>query len=133
MKFTISYDKDLTEILPITSVLITEYSIVAVEAAFNEIPVIVANFFRGKDDEYSIAYKNEGIAIHVSNITELCNCMEKILNDKDTKSKLENAINKFNHDYNYLHDGNSAKRICKILTEIKSDKISIRNSHKITS
>ena len=38
LRFSISYDVDLKEILPKTSILVTEYSIVAVEAAFNEVP-----------------------------------------------------------------------------------------------
>ena len=119
LKFVISYDMDLKEILPKTSVLITEYSIVAVEAAFNEIPVIVTNINRNKDDEYSKGYQKEGIAIHTSTITELCNSITKILDDKETGLKLKEAIKQFNYNYNYLHDGKATERILNTLERDK--------------
>lgn len=126
-KYTISYDTDLTKILPTSSILITEYSIVAVEAAFNKIPVIIVNFFRNKDNEYSAGYKNEGIAINVENTAELFSAIKRILNDEQTKNALIDSISKFNFNFNYLHDGNAAERICEILLEDKSDKIQIEN------
>ncbi|MBS3926351.1 MAG: CDP-glycerol glycerophosphotransferase family protein [Nitrosarchaeum sp.] len=116
-KFLISYDVDLSDIIPKSCLLITEYSIVAIDAAFNEIPVIVIDFFKNKDNEYTRAYRDEGIALLASNKIELFDAIEKILHDDNTKMKIDNAIKKFNIKYNYLNDGNAATRICELLTK----------------
>jgi len=128
LEYSISYDADLTKILPKASVLITEYSIVAVEAAFNEVPVIIASFFRDKDNEYSLAYKNEGIAIHATNVTELFDCIKKVLYNDDAKKTVNAAIKKFNYEFNYLHDGNATKRICALLTEANLKEIPVKKA-----
>ena len=61
--------------------------------------------------------KKEGIAIHTSTITELCNNIMKILDDKETRLKLKESIKQFNYNYNYLHDGKATERILKYIRE----------------
>ena len=117
LQYSISYDLDLTEVLPKASVLITEYSIVAVEASFNEIPVIISDFFRTKDDILAAAYENEGIAIRVKNMEDLFDNINKILYDEDAKKEIFRLIKKFNYRYNYLNDGNATKRVYDVLTK----------------
>ena len=116
LKFTVSYDIDLTKLWPQTKILITEHSIVAIEAALSSIPIIVTDIDSDEEFEGS-EYQKDGIALYATSIEELSHCIKKILYDETTKEKLQNAIKKFCHDYNYLNDGNSTERIYNMLTK----------------
>ena len=120
MNYLISYKLDLTDTIPKSAILITEYSIVAVEAIFNKVPVITFNFNRDKDNEYSKVYQEEKIAMNAENIKELFDNITKLIHSKEIQNKFKKQSIKFNLDFNYLNDGKAAERIVNILNKRNS-------------
>ncbi|MEM3159493.1 MAG: CDP-glycerol glycerophosphotransferase family protein [Nitrososphaera sp.] len=116
MEYQISYDADASALLPLTRVLITEYSLLGVEAAIHEKPVIVANMAGETFYDYSFQFQREGIALYSRNTPELFDCMEKILHDPSTSAWLAGGRRVFNPEFNYLNDGKAAERVFAILT-----------------
>jgi len=117
LKYNMSYDVNLAELWPVTDILITEHSIVGVEAAFRGVPIIVADMNSEEKVEESMEFEREGIALHATSMGELSDCIKKIFYDKKTKEKLQNAIKKFCYEYNYLNDGKAAERIYGLMTK----------------
>jgi len=120
LEYKISYDADLTKLLTQAELIITEYSIVAIEAAFSEIPILIADFNIEKDSDYSKAYREEGIALYSTTIEQLCGNIEKILHDVETKTRLLEAIRRFNYEFNHLNDGLAAQRVVDLLIDSKT-------------
>jgi hypothetical protein len=120
MNYLISYKLNLTDTIPKSAILITEYSIVAVEAIFNKVPVITFNFNRDKDNEYSKVYQEEKIAMNAKNIKELFDNITKLIHSKEIQNKFKKQSTKFNLDFNYLNDGKAAERISDILNKTNS-------------
>lgn len=117
LKYTISYDIDLRDLFSNASILITEYSTFGVEAALHGIPIIVANMSNEIFYDYSLAYHKEKIALYATNISELLECINKIINNHDNiNESLLDARKKFNYEFNYLNDGKEAERVFNILT-----------------
>lgn len=114
--YEISYEADLREKLPIADILITEYSLVGVEASLLGKPIIVANMSDEKFYPYSLQFHNESIALYATNSQELFDCINKLLSDNKIDSILAVAREKFNYEFNYLNDGNATERVFKILT-----------------
>ncbi len=121
LNYTISYDADLALLLSKAELIITEYSIVAIEAAFSEVPIIIVDFNEEKDSEYSKAYREEGIALYSTTIEQLCGNIEKILHDVETKTGLLEAIRRFNYEFNHLNDGSATQRVVDLLIDSKTE------------
>ena len=116
LDYKIMFEGDVQEILINTDVLITEYSNIGIEAALNDIPIIVANMNSEQFFDHSYQYNKENVALYCTNIDELCNSIEKILNDVDTIQHLRKGRKDFNYKYNFLNDGNASKRTFEILS-----------------
>lgn len=115
LKYEISYNKDLTILLPHAALLVTESSLVGIEASLHEVSLIVANFHKEKFYDYSLQFHKEKIALYAITIKELFDCIDRILNDKEVNSYLQERRSKFNYEFNYLNDGKAADRIFAIL------------------
>ena len=120
LRYEISYDADLTKIFLHTNILITEFSLTGVEASLNSLPVIVQNIDNVNFYDHSLRFHDEKIALYAKTIEELFECIKKILFDETRKQtinlELEEGRKKFNHEFNYLNDGNASSRIYDILT-----------------
>ena len=116
LTYEISIDVKLTELLPKTSILLTEYSWAGFEASLFDIPIVVTNFAKINYSSYSLVFHKEKIALYAESLKEVFDCIDKILHDKKIQRNLEDARKKLNYDFNYLNDGNAAKRIHQIIT-----------------
>jgi hypothetical protein len=121
MSFTISYDADLTTLLPKATMVITEYSLVGVEAALLGKPVIVANLSGEKYYPYSLQFHNEKIALYAASTRELLDCIARLIKDTSIRSQLAQGCEQFNHDFNYLNDGKAAERIFNVMTGLSGN------------
>jgi CDP-glycerol glycerophosphotransferase (TagB/SpsB family) len=117
LKYEIKIDADLHTLLSQASVLITEFSWMGFEGSLFDVPLIVTNFQGKNYSDYALLYHKEGIALYATTLTELFDCLNKILNDDQTQEKLREARKKLNYDFNYLNDGKAAERVFKILTK----------------
>lgn len=117
LKYDVTYDADLSKLFSRTAILITEYSLVGVEASLNEIPIISVNMDNETYYDFSLEFSKEGVALYATNTSELFDCINKVLHDDIVIKKLDEGRKGFNLEFNYLNDGNSSKRIFNILTE----------------
>lgn len=117
LNYKISYESNLSELLPNTSILITENSWAGVEASLHGKSIIVVNMTNEEYYNYSLQFHKEGIALYATNVSQLSDCIMKILNDINTNELLEEGRKKFNYEFNYLNDGKSTERIFNILTQ----------------
>lgn len=116
LKYNITLDADLSDLLPKAALLITEFSWTGFEASLCDVPLIVTNFFNKEYSQYSLQYDKEKIALYAKNTTELFECIKQILEDEDTQIRLKKAREILNMGFNYLNDGKAAERIYDILT-----------------
>lgn len=117
LSYAVSYDADLSKIMPRTSILITEESLVGVEASLNGKPIIVFNPNNENHFVNSVQYQKENIALYATSVKELTQCISRILSDSELNTHLEHARKVFNYEFNYLNDGKAANRIFNILTK----------------
>ncbi|MCK5018758.1 MAG: glycosyltransferase, partial [Candidatus Peribacteraceae bacterium] len=108
-------DIDLTELLMISEIVITDLSTVGLEAMLLNTPVITVNF-TGKPD--AMPYASSGAAIGVSDPNKLKEAVQSILNNQDTKNRLQQNAKIFLKDYLYKLDGRSAERVNALIEEM---------------
>jgi len=120
-KYHLSYDVDLSKLWSKTKVLITDHSIVSVEAILSKIPII---FTKLHDDEKfeGDEYLNEGVGLFADTQERLQDNIIKILNDRNIQQKLREQITKFIQNYNYKDDGLAAQRIINLMNVINFEK-----------
>ena len=113
--FQISYDGDVSTLFPDISILVTENSLLGVEASLHEKQIIVVNMNNDKYYHNSLQYHKEGIALYATSIDKLFECINKIFNDADMRSELSKARKRLNYEFNYLNDGKASARVFESL------------------
>jgi hypothetical protein len=113
-------DIEISQLLPVSTIVITDNSSVGVGGILLDKPLIVANLIGQPYDNNR--YDEYGVALLGTTIEELESCIDNILNDKQICNKLKAAREKYQYWYNYKNDGMAAKRIFDILTS-KDSKI----------
>jgi len=102
-------EDNIFEVLFISDILITVNSTAGLEAAILNKPIITLN-----SPDY-IDYANNGIAIETKNSKEVASAINKILNDKEIKEKLDNNRKKYIFNHCYKIDGKAGDRIKRIV------------------
>ncbi len=129
LKYKISYDAEIAELLPKTAIVITDYSMTGLEASLHDIPIIEVNMSKEPlFDELSI-YAKKGIALHADNMKELIDAINKVLTDNITKTRLKEERARFNYAFNYLNDGKASQRILDLITKGREQVIYHKYSH----
>ena len=120
-KYQISYDMKLNELWPKTKILITDHSIVSIEAILNKIPIIFTKLYNDEKFEGD-EYLNEGVGLFADTQKNLQDNIIKILNDVNIQQELKEHITKFIQNYNYKDDGLAAKRITNLMNVVSFNK-----------
>jgi len=108
-------DINLFELLNACDVLVTVSSTVALEAMILDKPVIIVDLKNNPDET---AFVKSGAAIGVYKPNDISKAIIKVLNDKETKRKLQNNMKKFVYEHAYRIDGLAYKRIVKLINEM---------------
>ncbi|CAE6486958.1 CDP-glycerol glycerophosphotransferase family protein [Candidatus Nitrosotenuis uzonensis] len=115
LKYEIQETTDSSVIIN-ADVVITERSTIGVEAAVNDIPIILVKTNNKNEDLWGYNFLKEGVGLFASNIKELKMLINKILFDQKLQQKLAERREKFKQKMNYLNDGKASDRIYEIMT-----------------
>lgn len=117
LKYYISYDMNIYELLAASDLLITEYSNIGVEASFLEKPIVIVNFLKEDTDLYPERLDKYGAAMYVEEYSKLEDIILEILNKNMHLDKLKEARKNVYEKHNAYNDGKAAERICNLLTK----------------
>jgi len=116
LEFKISAEGEFHDIILQTELIITDGGTTGIEATLADIPLIISTIERkGLEWSSGQSFMDEGIALHATNIKELLENIEKIMNDKDTQNLLHESRQKFQSNFNYLNDGKAADRFAQAI------------------
>lgn len=116
---------NLPELINASSLLITVSSTVGLEAMAAEKPVLIINF--DQDKTGASFYKDSG-ALWVEKEPEVLNSMQKALYDPGTRETMMKSISKFVFDQAYIQDGQAAKRIANLISNMAANENNSRNA-----
>lgn len=109
-------DANLKELLPVTDVLVTRGSTVAMEAMIFEKPVVLINV----EINSAVPYEEYGAALSVRKPEELGQKISQVFDNKEIQDFLKEGRKRFLQEYLYSNDGKTAKRIAnEIRKEIR--------------
>ena len=117
LKFLISYDIDLVELIPAADLIVTDHSSVGLEAVVAKKPLISINFFKedwgviGND----LRVDRFGASLYIEDYSTFEKRIIDILDGKKFVSELNKGQTSIVERYNYYNDGNTASRIFDIL------------------
>jgi UDP-N-acetylglucosamine:LPS N-acetylglucosamine transferase len=116
LNYKISSEGEFRDIIPQTTLIITDGGSIGVEATLSGIPLIISTLGR-KGLEWSSGqnFIDEKVALYANNIEELFDIIEKIMTDKNTQDLLNQSREKFENNFNYLNDGNACNRFIQII------------------
>ena len=117
LKYHISYDMNIYELLAASDLLITEYSNIGVEASFLEKPIVIVNFLKEDTNLYPERLDKYGAAMYVEEYSKLEDIILEILNKNMHLDALKEARKIVYEKHNAYNDGKAAERICNLLTK----------------
>lgn len=123
LNYKIIFNSNLSELLHNTSILITDYSAVGIEASLNNLPIITVNMSGENYENFPIKFYEKGISLHAETNEQLTKNIEMIFTNNETKNKLNESRLKFNYESNYFNDGNASTRIFSFLTNFFSGSV----------
>jgi hypothetical protein len=119
LKFLITYDIELLELIPASDLIITDYSSVGLEAVIAGKPLISINFFKENYELFNdLRVDRFGASLYIENYSELEKNILEIFEDKKYINELQRNQEKIVQQYNYYNDGKASNRVFNILQEI---------------
>ena len=114
LKYTISFDLDLSRVLSAADLVITDYSNTGVEACLLQKPIITVNFIKENLDNQQKFFEF-GASLYVENYKEFEKLVTEVLIESKHFEDLKIGWNKIVELYNYNNDGKAAQRIADVL------------------
>jgi len=114
LKFLITYDVDLTNLIPAADLVITEHSNAGVIAILLDKPLLTVNFLK-ESFNYYIQYHKFGASKYLESYEDLEKYIIEILEDKKHLSELRKGRNEIIDRFNLYNDGNASTRIFNML------------------
>jgi len=116
LKFLITYDIELVELISGADLVVTDTSSVGVESVIARKPLISINFF---NENYELAktlrVDKYGAALYIEDYNKFEKLILEILNEGKHLEELKKCQNSIAEWYNYSNDGNAAYRMCDLL------------------
>ena len=108
-------DADLYELIKVSDVCVTDYSTAGAEAVVMGKPLIVVNLLGKRYPSNN--YDEYGVALSITRADQVKEVVSKVLDEEETRNRLARAREQFINEYNYLNDGQAAKRIVDLLAD----------------
>ena len=119
LKYLITYDIELLELIPASDLIITDYSNVGLEAVVAGKPLISINFFKENYQLFNeLRIDRFGASLYIEDYNELEKNILEIFEHRKYINELKRNQEKIVNQYNYHNDGKASNRIFKILQKI---------------
>jgi hypothetical protein len=130
LNFKILIEPEIEKLLANSDIVIITMpsSTVGLEALLHEKPLILTNMNNQKYYDFTFSYHKEKVSLYATNVEELYNMIQKIINDRNVTSRLQKLRKKFNHNLNYLNDGKATKRVFNNIVKNKEHNNSFGSS-----
>ena len=112
MKFLVTYDIELLELIPACDLIVTDFSSVGLEAVIAGKPLISLNLFNENfETAHDLRVDKYGASLYIEDYQIFEKYIFQILNEGKYLSNLNQKQNEIVEKFNYHNDGNAANRI----------------------